>query len=414
VPATVELETAFREERGRALATLIRLLGDFDLAEDSLSEAFAVALETWPREGAPRQPLAWLVSTARHKALDRMRRARRWEEKSAELARGLEAVELPADGADLDDPVIADDRLRLLFTCCHPALAVEAQVALALKTLCGLAVEEIARAFLVTTPTMAQRLVRAKAKIRLAGIPYAVPDATSLPERLGGVLRAVYLVFNEGYAATSGAPLVRAELCLEAIRLGRLVCELLPRKPEVAALLALMLLHDARRPARLDADGELVTLEDQDRALWDRAAIAEGIALAEQALRRGGAGFYAIQAAIAALHAKAATAAATDWPQIAALYALLLRLHPSPVIALNHAAAVGMAEGPERGLRRLAALEANGELRSYALLPAAKADLLRRAGRSAEARAAYDAAIALTAEGAERRFLERRRAGLGG
>jgi RNA polymerase sigma-70 factor (ECF subfamily) len=298
--------------------------------------------------------------------------------------------------------------MRLLFTCCHPALALEAQVALTLKTICGLSVEQIARAFLVPPATMAQRLVRAKTKIRTAGIPYVVPSGDQLAERLGGVLRVVYLVFNEGYAATSGQGLVRADLCAEAIRLGRLLRELFPEASEPAALLALMLLHDSRRAARTDAAGELVTLEEQDRARWDRAEIAEGVALAEQALRGGGAGFYALQAAIAALHAQAAHAEHTDWPQIAALYALLLRLHPSPVVALNHAAAVAMGETLERGLRLLEQLERDGALASYHLLPAAKADVLRRLGRREEAAAAYEHALRLVTHDAERRYLQRR------
>jgi RNA polymerase sigma-70 factor (ECF subfamily) len=298
--------------------------------------------------------------------------------------------------------------MRLIFTCCHPALALEAQVALTLKTLCGLSVEEIARAFLVSPVTMAQRLVRAKGKIRAARIPYEVPARDRLAERLEGVLRVVYLVFNEGYAATAGDAVVRRELCGEAIRLGRLLREMLPDKSEVAALLALMLLHDSRRTARVDASGDIVTLEEQDRSLWDRAQITEGQALAEEALRRGGAGFYALQAAIAALHAQAARAAQTDWPQIAALYALLLRLHPSPVVALNHAAAVAMGERLERGLRLIEQLEEKGELPAYHLLPAAKADILRRLGRHVEAAAAYERALKLVSQDAERRYLERR------
>jgi RNA polymerase sigma-70 factor (ECF subfamily) len=298
--------------------------------------------------------------------------------------------------------------MRLIFTCCHPALALEAQVALTLKTLCGLSVEEIARAFLVSSSTMAQRLVRAKAKIRTARIPYAVPTNEQLAERLDGVLRVVYLVFNEGYAATSGDELVRRELCTEAIRLGRLVRVLFPAETEVTGLLALVLIQDSRRSARVDANGDLVTLEEQDRSLWDRGEIAEGQTLAETALRRGGVGFYALQAAIAALHAQAARAEDTDWPQIAALYALLLRLHPSPVVALNHAAAVAMGNGLERGLRLIEQLEATGELEGYHLLPAAKADVLRRLGRHAEAVPAYEQALSLVIHAAERRYLERR------
>jgi RNA polymerase sigma-70 factor (ECF subfamily) len=402
----MDLETLYREERPRALATLIRLLGDFDLAEEALQEAFAVAVEQWPAAGVPGNPRAWLVSTARHKALDRLRRAKNFANKRDEIAY-LSPTSLPPP-ADAEEP-FPDDVLRLIFTCCHPALTLEAQVALTLKTLCGLSVEEIARAFLVPPATMAQRLVRAKAKIRAARIPYEVPGSDRLAERLDGVLRAVYLVFNEGYAATAGDALVRRDLCLEAIRLGRLLHALLPVASEVAGLLALMLLHDSRRSARLDARGELVTLEEQDRSLWDRGQIVEGQALAEAALRRGGAGFYALQAAIAALHAQAVRGDETDWPQVAALYALLLRLHPSPVVALNHAAAVAMGERLDRGLRLIEQLEAAGELETYHLLPAAKADILRRLGRRAEAAAAYERALQLVTHDAERRYLERRR-----
>ena len=401
----MDLDTLYREERPRALATLIRLLGDFDLAEDGLQEAFAAALEQWPAAGVPRNPRAWLVSTARHKAIDRLRRDKSLAAKQAEIAY-LGEVAVPAPG--LAEQPFTDDLIRLIFTCCHPALALEAEVALTLKTLCGLSVDEIARAFLVPPSTMAQRLVRAKAKIRGARIPYEVPGSDQLPERLDGVLRVVYLVFNEGYAATSGDALVRRELCNEAIRLGRLLRTLFPDASEVAGLLALTLLHDSRRAARLDERGDLVTLEDQDRSRWDRGQIAEGQALAEAALRRGGAGFYALQAAIATLHAHAVRAGETDWPQIAALYALLLRLHPSPVVALNHAAAVAMGERLDRGLRLIEQLEAGGELQSYHLLPAAKADILRRLGRRAEAAAAYERALELVTHEAERRYLERR------
>ena len=401
----MEFEALYREERPRALATLIRLLGDFDLAEDALQDAFAVALQQWPGAGVPASPRAWLVSTARHKAIDRLRRDKSLAAKQVEIAY-LSETTIAAPGV-AEEP-FPDDLMRLIFTCCHPALALEAQVALTLKTLCGLSVEEIARAFLVSPPTMAQRLVRAKGKIRAARIPYAVPASDRLAERLEGVLRVVYLVFNEGYAATAGDAVVRRELCGEAIRLGRLLREMLPNPSEVAALLALMLLHDSRRSARVDASGDIVTLEEQDRSLWDRAQITEGQALAEEALRRGGAGFYALQGAIAALHAQAAQAQDTDWPQIAALYALLLRLHPSPVVALNHAAAVAMGERLDRGLRLIEQLEEKGEIPAYHLLPAAKADILRRLGRHAEAEAAYERALRLVTHDAERRYLERR------
>ena len=403
--SSMEFEAVYREERPRALATLIRLVGDIDLAEDSLQEAFAAALEQWPSEGVPRNPRAWLVSAARHKAIDRLRREKSFAAKRDEIAYETPSAALPSD---VDEEPLSDDLMRLIFTCCHPALALEAQVALTLKTLCGLSVEEIARAFLISSATMAQRLVRAKAKIRAARIPYAVPTSEELAERLDGVLRVVYLVFNEGYAATSGDELVRRELCSEAIRLGRVVRVLFPGETEVAGLLALMLLQDSRRSARVDGDGELVTLEEQDRSLWDCSEIAEGQTLAESAVRRGGTGFYSLQAAIAALHAQAARAEDTDWPQIAALYALLLRLHPSPVVALNHAAAVAMGNGLERGLRLIEELEATKQLEAYHLLPAAKADVLRRLGRRAQAAAAYEQALSLVSHPAERRYLERR------
>jgi len=402
----MDLETVFREERARALATLIRLLGDFDLAEESLQDAFAAALVQWPREGTPQSPRAWLVSTARHRGIDRIRRQRRFVPTPAE---DLLAAAVTEPDMDREADPFPDDRLRLVFTCCHPALALEAQIALTLKTLAGLQVEEIARAFLVAPTTMAQRLVRAKNKIRAARIPYEVPSPEHLGDRLDGVLRVLYLMFTEGYAPTSGGGQVRADLCAEAIRLARLLAALLPGEAEVPALLGLLLLQDSRQATRFDAQGDLVTLEEQDRTRWDRARIAEGAALAEAALRRGGAGFYAIQAAIAALHAQAARAADTDWRQIAILYAVLLRRHPSPVVALNRAAAVGMADGPEHGLRLIAEIEAGGALDAYHLLPAAKADLLRRLGRGGEAAAAYDAALALAQSDVERRYLERRR-----
>jgi RNA polymerase sigma-70 factor (ECF subfamily) len=406
----MDVERIFRDERARALATLIRLLGDFDLAEDMLQEAFAAALAQWPREGLPQNPRAWLVSTARHKGLDHLRRARVIARTQAALAPREPALVEP----ETDGDGFPDDQLRLFFTCCHPALSLEAQVALTLKTLAGLTVEEIARAFLVVPAAMAQRLVRAKAKIRDARIPYVVPAPDRLVERLEGVLRVVYLLFTEGYAPTAGEARLRQELCEEALRLGRVLRELMPRHPEVKALLALMLLQDSRRDARFDAAGDLVTLEEQDRARWDREEIAEGAALAEAALREGGAGFYALQAAIASMHAQSPSAVATDWQQIAILYAMLLRLHPSPVVGLNRAAAVGMARGPEAGLRLLDELARGGKLSGYHLLPAARADLLRRLGRNAEAAAAYAEALRLTRNLSERRYLERRWHEVGG
>ena len=406
-----EVERVFRAERQRALATLIRLLGgDFDLAEDALQEAFTAAVAAWPASGVPGNPRAWLVSTARFKGLDRLRRRSLFAAKQRVLAWTAPRFEAP-DVAFLEggyDGELGDDRLRLIFTCCHPALAVEAQVALTLRTLCGLGTEEIARAFLVPVPTLAQRLVRAKQKIRDAGIPYRVPPPEILAERLDAVLCTLYLVFNEGYAATTGPELLRVELCAEAIRLGRLLLELLPAETEAQALLALMLLHHARRAARLDRAGEIVLLEEQDRSLWDRGEIAEGLALVEEALRRAGARPYALQAAIAALHARAATAAETDWRQMAELYRLLLAMQPSPVVELNRAVAVSQAYGEAAGLGLLDELESRGELPGYHLLPAARADLLRRLGRAAEAAQAYRRALALAGNSAEQRFLARR------
>ena len=402
------IEEIFRAEHGRILATLIRLLGDIDAAEEALQEAFAAALEQWPGDGSPANPVAWLVSTGRHKAIDRLRRRARLAEKQEEIARHIE-LSAPRSAGDEETPV-AEDRLRLIFTCCHPALATEAQVALTLRTLGGLSTEEIARAFLVPAPTMAQRLVRAKAKIRVARIPYQVPFDDALAERLDSVMVVVYLVFNEGYAASFGARLVRHELCEQAIRLARMLVELLPAHAEPQGLLALMLLHDSRRETRLDGSGDIVLLEDQDRARWDRAQIEEGAALVEAALRAGGRppGPYALQAAIAAVHAQAPAAAATDWAQIAALYGVLARVHPSPVVELNRAVAVAMSGDIDRGLAIVDEIDHRGEIAGYHLLPAARAELLRRLGRHVEAAESYRRALALVGNEAERRHLEKR------
>ncbi|MFG3023752.1 RNA polymerase sigma factor [Streptomyces sp. NPDC048254] len=399
---------AFREEWSQIVATLIRVTGDWDLAEECAQDAFAQALERWRRDGVPRRPGAWLTTTARNRALDVLRREAVGAAKLREAA-VLARDEGPYDpDHDGDDSGVADDRLRLIFTCCHPALPIEARVALTLRTLAGLTTPEIARAFLVPEATMSQRLVRAKRKIRNAGIPYRVPPAHLLPDRTTGVLGVLYLLFNEGYAATAGADLMRTGLCAEAVRLARLLARLMPDEPEVVGLLALLLLHDARRDTRVDAAGDLVTLEDQDRTAWDRAEIDEGAALLEGALRRGRPGPYQIQAAVAACHATAATAADTDWADIAGLYGELQRYVPSAVVRLNRAVAVGMAEGGEAGLALVAELEAEDDLTGYHLLPATRADLLRRMGRSREAAESYARALELVENAAERRFLEKR------
>jgi RNA polymerase sigma-70 factor, ECF subfamily len=397
---------AFRQEWGRVVAALIGMTGNWDLAEECAQDAFAQALKTWPRDGVPRRPGAWLTTVARNRALDRLRRSATEAAKLQEVA----ALAQPDDGGDADDgdSGVKDDRLRLIFTCCHPALPLEARVALTLRTLAGLTTAEIARAFLVPEATMAKRLVRAKHKIRSAGIPYRVPPAHLLPERTAGVLAVLYLLFNEGYAASAGADLIRQNLCAEAIRLARALTELIPGEPEALGLLALMLFHDARRMTRVDGAGDLVTLEDQDRSRWDKGEIYEAAGLLRAAQRQGRAGPYQLQAAIAACHATAGQAPATDWAQIARLYGMLGELTPSPVVELNRAVAVAMADGPQAGLDLVETLESSGRLAGYYLLPATRADLLRRLGRTSEAAASYRQALGQASTDAERRYLTRR------
>jgi len=405
--ASETVEALYRSDWGRIVATLIGLIGDFDLAEESAQEAFAAAVDQWPVSGVPEFPRAWIIQTARHKAIDRIRRNARFEEKVEAYAKS--DLGRTIDTPDYDSNEIPDDRLRLIFTCCHPALALEAQVALTLRTLCGLETDEIARSFLVPSVTMAQRLVRAKRKIRDAGIPYSVPETTEMSARIEAVLTVIYLVFNEGYAATRVGPLVRTDLCTEAIRLGRLVRSLMMPQPpaEVTGLVALMLLHDARRDARVDEAGDIIVLGDQDRSRWDHRQIAEALPLVTEALR-GGPGPFTLQAAIAAVHCQATRADETDWPQIVRLYDLLERVQPSPIVSLNRAVAVAMAEGAEAGLNLIDQLAATDDLSNYHLLYAARADLLRRLGSAVESAKSYQRALALVTNDAERRFLERR------
>jgi RNA polymerase sigma-70 factor (ECF subfamily) len=405
VEARQTVEAVYRAESRRVLATLIRLLGDFDRAEEALHDAFIAAVERWPRDGVPDNPRAWLVSTGRFKAIDVMRRRARFDAALGELATQIETA--TSDATAWDDDGVEDDRLRLIFTCCHPALTPDAQVALTLREVCGLTTEEIAHAFLTAPSTVAQRIVRAKAKIRDARIPYQIPARADIPARLDTVLHVVYLVFNEGYSASAGESLTRHDLSGEAIRLGRLIVELLP-EAEVIGLLALMLLHESRRAARTTKSGELVLLDEQDRTLWNREQIAEGCALVERALTGKRFGPYTLQAAIAAVHAEAATAAATDWPQIVGLYDVLMRADPSPVVELNRAAAIAMRDGPAAGLAIVDAILARGDLDEYHLAHSARADLCRRLGRTADARVSYERALTLTKQEPERRFLARR------
>ena len=413
------IETLYRSESGRVLATLVRLLGDLDLAEESMHEAFAAALESWTLAGIPDKPRPWLISTARFKAIDAMRRRARLDGAQRDLVAHIESLSGKGEIGDEEgwDGEIEDDRLRLIFTCCHPALAPEGQVALTLREVCGLTTEEIARAFLVTPATLAQRIVRAKAKIRETPIPYEVPTPQELPERLDSVLQVIYLVFNEGYSAAAGAEVTRAELTGEAIRLGRLLTELQPEpeapkpeipEPEIIGLLALMLLQESRRAARTSPAGELILLENQDRSLWNRGQIAEGVALVEKTLNSRRFGAYTLQAAIAAVHAEAESVAVTDWRQIVALYNQLVRIQPSPVVHLNRAVAIAMRDGPEAGLTHIDAVLAHGELANYYLAHAARADMCRRLGRTAEARSSYEKALALTQQEPERQFLQER------
>ncbi len=405
------LDSLYRLDSRRILATLIRLLGDFDLAEEAMHEAFAAALSLWPSSGVPGNPRPWLISTARFKAIDTLRRRARFDASQDELVRYLEAQWSSAERSNkedaLEDDGLEDDRLRLIFTCCHPSLAPEARVALTLREVCGLTTEEIAKAFLTTPSTLAQRIVRAKAKIRETRIPYEVPSPQELPERLGAVLQVIYLVFNEGYSASAGAEVTRADLTGEAIRLGRLLTELRP-EPEVIGLLALMLLQESRHAARTSPTGELILLENQDRSLWNREQIAEGVALLEKTLKSRRFGSYTLQAAIAAVHAEAESLATTDWRQIVALYDQLLRIQPSPVVQLNRAVAIAMLDGPEAGLAQIDAVLEHGDLANYYLAHSARADMCRRLGRTTEARASYEKALALTQQEPERQFLARR------